>query len=434
MTPQLKTYDLTDHDQLYFLHIPKTAGISFKTLLASHFEPDRVFPSYFIDDVVVTSPEKLANYQLLAGHFLYSFHLLLPRMPLYLTLLRDPIERSLSQYAHVKRDPHHSLHKKARLQSLLEFIYDPATRPLVENFQTHYLTLNVDPRQIALTSTPDELPHLRTQKMLETMRPSDLSDFELLELAKSRLNACAFVGLTERFNDSLALLSYIFGWHPISALQLNTSSNRLNAAEISAEELTAIRECTQLDAALYTYAEMLFDSYMVQMQQTLLETHYERRVIARSRPKSSVTIDFGRLIQGTGWYPAEFIADHHIAFRWSGPDTTSSLDVRLSTSTNMVIEFLIVHVIAPDILASLVLTANGEPVVLSSRTDALDMLIFRGIIPQTVLIEHQGYCNLVFHINRTHFVKGNDPNDLDSRAIGLAFGWVRLEPENMIQP
>src|SRR5260370_13102886 len=118
MQPQLKTYDLQESDQVYFLHIPKTAGTSFTGLLQSNFEPDRVFPYHLVHFLIDASPERLATYQLFTGHFFYSLHLLLPRMPIYLTFLRDPVERTISHYAQIKRSPEHYMYWKVQSQSL----------------------------------------------------------------------------------------------------------------------------------------------------------------------------------------------------------------------------------------------------------------------------------------------------------------------------
>ena len=62
---------LAPDEALYFLHIPKTAGMTLSDLLDGHFDHDEIFPTHFIRDVILT-PELLhsvGNYRFYRGHF-----------------------------------------------------------------------------------------------------------------------------------------------------------------------------------------------------------------------------------------------------------------------------------------------------------------------------------------------------------------------------
>jgi hypothetical protein len=426
---QLKTYDLKEHDQVYFLHIPKTAGTTFKTILEGNFAPDRFFPYHLIHELLRFHPDELARFQLLAGHFFYSVHLLLPRKPIYLTVLRNPVERVISHYFYIRRSPEHFRYQKIASQSLLEFVTDPETRRLATNLQTRYLASDLDPRPIVATLTAAELAQLKLEWVMETSMTPKASDPDLLELAKKRLDEFAFIGLTERFQESASLLSYVFGWRPVTAIPpMNANRHRPSRKEIPDDTLEAISECNQLDVELYSYAETLFDSYLSQMYSALLDEHYTRRTILRNKPVRSVEIDFGKRVPGLGWHVPENIAEFNINFRWSGPGPLSTVDVMLSSQSDMVVEFRIVYAIAPDVLDSLLLTVNGVRITLSRKIDELSTTIFQGLIPRAVIAGNDGFCKLVFQINRTVHVQGNDPHGLDSRHLGLAFSWLRINP------
>src|SRR5690242_17471305 len=100
---------LTDQDLLYYLHIPKTAGTSFTDVLQANFKPDESSFSAFIGDYLNYSPEKMGNLRAVSGHYFYNIDSFTHthRKLVYITTLRDPIERTISNYAHIRRVPVH---------------------------------------------------------------------------------------------------------------------------------------------------------------------------------------------------------------------------------------------------------------------------------------------------------------------------------------
>ena len=77
------------------------------------------------------------------GHFLTHLEPYLGRKLATFTMLRDPVERTISHYYHVRRDPDHPSHEDTSRMSLREFCVDPLTRHMVENFQAGYLAKSV---------------------------------------------------------------------------------------------------------------------------------------------------------------------------------------------------------------------------------------------------------------------------------------------------
>ncbi len=80
-----------------------------------------------------------------------------------------------------------------------------------------------------------------------------------LALAKRYLREeYAWVGLTERYNDSLELLSYTFGWPSLIQYEKqNVTPNRID--HIEPDILARIQELNQIDIALYAFAVELFE-------------------------------------------------------------------------------------------------------------------------------------------------------------------------------
>ena len=252
---------------LYFLHIPKTAGTSLTEILERHFEAELICPVHLWHDLLGIPRDDLKRYRLFRGHFYSYLNQFLETDLTHLTILRDPVKRSISHFDHVCRDPEHYFHRKASSQTLMEFVSDPVTRPMIENFQTRAIAQDLDPRPIAVGLSRASLEALTLERLYVSTMPS-VSATTLLARAKTRLDKYAFVGLVERFEDSIRLICAVLGLPQVDRLPaLNVSSNRSDREAIPPETLALIREHTRLDAALYQYAQSLFETRLRQIGQ-----------------------------------------------------------------------------------------------------------------------------------------------------------------------
>jgi hypothetical protein len=260
------TYQLTDKDLLYYLHIPKTAGTSFTDVLSANFKADESSFSEFIANFLKHPPEVIAKYRAMSGHFFYNVDTFTHRTPTYITILRDPVERTISNYAYIRRIPVHYAHDIVKSQSLLEFATDPRTKPLYANSQTRYIAADPNTVEIAKSLKFNPKRPYELWERMESFAPNGFSDLALLERAKERLQKMAFVGLAEQFDEALELLCYTFGWPlPPAPKVFNVSPNRPEKDTIPQEAIDAIRENTQLDAALYELGKKLFEEHYAQM-------------------------------------------------------------------------------------------------------------------------------------------------------------------------
>ena len=120
--------ELQDDDVLFFVHIPKTGGMSLISVLERQFRPDEIFPPHsFIGPEgfeaygpLRRSRFKLVRAHLHAGSYSYVARYIAPN-PLCLTLLRDPVERLVSAYKHILRFPDNPLH--AELANLGDHVH-----------------------------------------------------------------------------------------------------------------------------------------------------------------------------------------------------------------------------------------------------------------------------------------------------------------------
>ena len=244
-----------------FLHVPKTAGSTLRGLMARQFRPDEVWTApgargdaekryvRYVQGLEERPgrggavhhnqryrrmleglpPERLERLRLLIGHFWYGMAEDLPFPADYVTMLRDPVPRVLSLYAH--RTAHHGLDR-----SLADYLSD-ARDWEVDNGQTRRLAGPGGDRDARFSpATP-----------------------ALLERAKENLRSFRVVGVTERFDEFVALLSLELGWRPLAYFPRNVSEGRPRERDLDPPVLEAIRERNALDLELYAYAGELMD-------------------------------------------------------------------------------------------------------------------------------------------------------------------------------
>lgn len=223
-----------------FLHVPKTAGSTFHLILGARFdgrETRNLFGARYSDPEVVdfiALPEAMRRkIRLLKGHMPYGLHEYLPQPSKYITVLRDPVERVVSQYFYIKKNKHNPLHDKLMSSGLGigDFIKSGMSVGL-NNGQTRFLSGDFD--QMPFGSNDEAL----LARVLESLESKFL-----------------WIGLTERFDESLLILARLLGWkRKPFYIRENVSKIRKRSDELDSDDIAVIKEYNRLDIALYEYA------------------------------------------------------------------------------------------------------------------------------------------------------------------------------------
>jgi len=391
------------------MHIAKTAGTSLIAILDQRFTVNEICPldratrGQFLESF---SEDERHSYKFIRGHFPYSVKDDL-KSPRLITFLRDPVERTLSEISHLKRMELQGLKyidESIKDLSLEAFIKHPIVGSHVVNRTTKYL--NDFKSVITVVVPPEPKPDLN--------------------LAKQRLETFHFIGITERFSDSLELLSYIFGFPAINNFPiLQVSPNREKRQDIPQNIIDQIEEMNRDEIELYQFGLKIFEEQLDRMK---VEKRSQKPYDPSIKYKPTVEINFNRVDPGQGWYTGESNPKYG-TIRWSGPETESRLYLPLDPGRDLMIRFRILQSVSPDVLESLVLEVNGHRIELAKRPEGNQgAMILEGLIPRAAIKHENDLSALIFRVGKTHRPGEFNPRNTDVRQLGLCYNWLHIYP------
>jgi hypothetical protein len=233
---------LTEKPIIIFLHMPRSGGTTLNRLVEWEYGPMSVLaidPHFYRWSYNTLTRSRIPDIPHLAaiqGHMPFGLHAFLNAPTTYITILRDPIDRVISEYYFRLRHPrrHPLEYREVKTLSLERYInsterHNVQTK-LAAGCRNGYDFLEGE-------CTPDTLA-----------------------LAKHNLSEhFSLVGLTERFDESLALAKVMFGWKIPRHGLFHVEQRRPRVDSVPANIRDLIRDRYRYDVALYEYGVALFN-------------------------------------------------------------------------------------------------------------------------------------------------------------------------------
>jgi len=241
----------TEAAKVGFIHVPKTAGSSLNTIIKS-LNSDS-FRLVSVHDFA-NFPDLLATIRFLSGHvpyFMYKWEAVERRLA---TVLRDPIDRVISNFRYILATPGHYAHDwlKMTRASLADCYRHPVMQIEFTNFQTKLLGW-APSREIVWPAHGRDKYRIFSKEYANFLYGT--SNLSVLEQAADRLGTEIDFALSSDRESLISLCSRI-GGSPVSDLPKENVTPPV-AYVITPTDLEAIRQHNRLDAELFCYAREL---------------------------------------------------------------------------------------------------------------------------------------------------------------------------------
>lgn len=281
---------LTDDSKFFFIHVMKTGGTSFADIIAANFRSSDRYPdacvtpnsdifarieAYLYVPGLVSKVNGLrGQLRVVSGHVPYAVRSLFHDSFVAMTLLRDPVERTLSYLTHCRR--YHIEHQNLSLEEIYDDKWFHAS--FIQNYQTKIFSMSAEealaedrylPGAVKLPPRQEMGNGQNLSEAIELLRqnaPGRVSlecfaastgiievDERRLQIAKENLSAVEVVGVTEHYDLFLKKLVDEHGWR-VKSIPHRHAGEKEN---ISPEFLRRIARDNIFDMEFYDYARAI---------------------------------------------------------------------------------------------------------------------------------------------------------------------------------
>jgi hypothetical protein len=230
--------------RFFFVHVMRTGGTTLEQQLRRTFPRAEVYPDPDLDfpdgDIMYhlevsyllgLPAERRRRIRLFYGHFPFVVTEMLGADFVTITLLRDPVERTMSLLRVLREQ------REAWRDLTLDQLYDDHNMfpRLIHNHQTKLFSITAADRP-------------------QSYRDEISVDGARLELAQQNLERVDLIGLTEQYGEFVATARARFGWQLSEQTRLNTAAAALDDSSALRDRIAADNA---IDMELYAYARAL---------------------------------------------------------------------------------------------------------------------------------------------------------------------------------
>ncbi|HEX9827189.1 MAG TPA: sulfotransferase family 2 domain-containing protein [Flavobacteriaceae bacterium] len=223
-------------ESIIFLHLPKNGGTTFHSILNRLYHNEKVFSLTYDnaksnkDEFINLSEKERHQFKILKGHAPFGLHHHMKDSTKYVTFLRKPEKRIASFYYYVLRKPGNKLYK-----DIVENNYS------LTDFVREIKSLDINNCQVRWISGINDKEEFMLEKAIENIETH-----------------FSFVGLTERYDESLIYLKNMYNWSIPYYKTKNKATEKQKNIDI--ETLNVINDYNRQDNILYDYIESKFDA------------------------------------------------------------------------------------------------------------------------------------------------------------------------------
>ena len=194
-------------NKIISLHIHKTAGSTLHSIISRQYKSDEVIFANLegVDNVkkeIINNKRNISQLKCVHGHFVFGWHQFLGVEWKYITVIREPRSRLISDYYYNLSNTNAHHHQFAKNKSFNEFLLNPRNI-LSDNALCRFISGDI--------TTP----------------VGELSENVVKKALKNIDNHFIHIGFTEKFDDFLVKSKKILGWNRLYYKSLNrTKTNR----------------------------------------------------------------------------------------------------------------------------------------------------------------------------------------------------------------
>jgi Sulfotransferase family len=410
--PRIDAFKPGRRAPLFFMHIPKTAGMSMRQYLNNQYQAGAICPADRWQDLLDLGRD-VASYDLVRGHFRHNLRQLTAPGTRVLVVLREPLRRTVSALRHLGRDPNfHQTYELARNLTPGEMIRTPRIMALQRDVQARFLC--------ASRTADDVTAYLRDARTGN--RNADAGDREnppAFQLAADRLETIDFVGTTEDLGTLVSAMAQEMKFHPpVHFPVVNENPERIDPLPgLTDEELAIVYEHNTIDLQLYDFARRMLKgrSFDRSIREMVRNGVYQV-------PPASFEIEMSGIIPGSGWYAAESAGQ--TSWRWTGPGRRFTLEVPLRQDVSYRFDMTFSDP-RPAGPGDITVEVNDYPMAFELWSEGH---LFRCaiVIEQGMLARSDGICRIEIDTGET-----SQPSASDLRQLGISVQKVEficLEP------
>ncbi|MCC7304161.1 sulfotransferase family 2 domain-containing protein [bacterium] len=406
--------------QLYFLHIKKTGGTSIRKFLERQFHYNDILPPMNLPVLKNIPTEEIRRLRFVSGHFNSTYRKQYEINPILLTILRDPVERVVSEFYYWKHpfniddDPRKP--KDIDTLTLNSFISDPA----FTNTQAKALADNQN-------SNPNQLLNQAFNTLLQT----------------------AWFGITEFSEQSIDMLTYLFGWRPTNFDQkINSNPSKPRIEEVDSRTIDKIKEVNYIDMSLYAKAiEQFTDRYFafltlifgIHTAKKLIKLPYDvvrvrvkphlwkqyHRKTSKQARKSSLIYTFDQALSGEYWMRSEGkqSSTEHM-WRWTAGEN-ATIDFPLKRDIPLILRFHVKAIVSKNlkIFVDDLEVQHVQEVAIEDGKSG----IYSCLLPTSSTWQKE-LTTITFHSENLQAIKRPGVQITDSRKVGIAIEKIEFFP------